>query len=147
MLCKVLHSGTAKGGTHPRDHLHGGEQARGFDHGPLPMHPVRFKRIQPGTVDRQTPGHEAYSTGSLDLLMMRPDPGTDLWADVPGGMVPPQHQDPFPLGGQRLAETGETGRRDVAHGSAVDNASQDLVGVRLPPPIAGEAWGAGSPVG
>lgn len=144
MWFKVRHRGTAKGGTHPRDHRPGGAQARGFDHGPLPMDPVRFKQIQPGTVARQPPGHEAYSPVSRALLLLRQDPGTDRWADVPGGMVPPQHQDPLPLGGQRLAEPGETGRRDVAHGSAVDNASPDLGGAVRRRSSPAKAVGAGA---
>jgi hypothetical protein len=77
----------------------------------------------------------------LDLLSRRTDPRADLPADVPGGIVPQQHQDPFPLDGQPLAEPGEQGSCDVTDGSAVDKPPQDLVGVESQQPIASQGVG------
>jgi hypothetical protein len=65
--------------------------------------------------------------------MMRTDPGTDLLTEMPGGMVPPPHQDPFPLSGQLLAEPGEGGSRDMAYWEAVYTSEQGLVGMGSKP--------------
>jgi hypothetical protein len=69
----------------------------------------------------------------LDGLILRPAPGADLPAEMPGGLVPPPHQDPCPLDDPPRAAPGEQGGRDVAQGAAVDQARQDLVGVAAAP--------------
>jgi hypothetical protein len=141
MLCKVLHRYTAKIFTDAGDDLHGGEQPGRLHDRPLAMDPMQFNGIQPGTFKGQAPDQEAYTAVALDLLMMGPDPGTDLPTDMPGGIVPQQHQDTLPLGGQPLTEPCEQGGRDVAHGSAIDKAQQNRVGVTSQPPIAGQGCG------
>ena len=69
MLFKVLHRYTAKILTDAGDDLRGSEQPGRLDDRPLPMDPMRFNGIQPGTFDRQAPGQEAYTAMALDLLM------------------------------------------------------------------------------
>jgi hypothetical protein len=51
-LCQVFCMFTAKVCTDPSHDLRGAEQAGRFDNGLLPMHPMRFNRIQPATFDR-----------------------------------------------------------------------------------------------
>jgi hypothetical protein len=129
-LFTVRHRRTAKGGTNPRENRRGGEAAGRFDNGTLAMSPARFDRIQPRTFDGQALRHKAHTAVSRDLPVMHPTPRPDLLAAMPGGLVPHAYEDPFPLGGEPLAEPGEQGRRDVTHGTAVDIPQQDRVGVR-----------------
>jgi hypothetical protein len=112
---------TAKVLINPSDDLRGGEQAGRFDNGPPPLHPVWFKRIQPRTFDRQAPGQQAYPAVSRGLLIMCTDPRADLLTDIPEGIVPQQHQDPFPLGGQPRSRVGHARKAIVTCGKASDN--------------------------
>jgi len=77
----------------------------------------------------------------------RTDPRADPQTDVPGGIVPQQHQDTLPLGGQPLAEPGEKGRRDMAHGPVVDKPEPDGVGIGPQQPIAGQGFRVGIVLG
>jgi hypothetical protein len=137
MLFKVLYRCRAKILTDAGDDLRGGEQPGRLDDRPLPMDSMRFNGIQPGTFDGQAPGQEAYTAVALDLLMMGPHPGMDLPTEVPGGIVPQQHQDTLPLDGQPLTERGKKGGRHMTHRSAIDKPEQDLVDIGSQPPVAG----------
>ena len=109
----------------------GGEQADRCHHRPRPMDPVWRKRIAPGALDRQPHDPQADVAVALDLRFVRPDPGADVPADGPGGMVPAPHQAPCPCGGHAVTDPGAPGGGDRAHGPAVDNAPPDRLGIRL----------------
>src|SRR3954462_6646621 len=70
-----------------------GEQAVGFDDAALAMDPGRLDGIEPRALDGQVAGDDADPIAALlDLSVVVADPGTDLLADVPGGVVPDQEQ-------------------------------------------------------
>ncbi len=129
------------------DDLRGGEQAGRFDHGPLAMHPVRFNRIQPRTLDRQPPGHKADAPVALNRQIVGSDPRAHRLAGVPGGIVPQQHQDAFLLGRQPLAEPGEKGGRDMTDRPSIDKPQLHFVLVGPQQPIAAQRFGFMIPLG
>jgi hypothetical protein len=147
MVCKMIDRCTADVLTDPGDDRCGREPAGRFHHRPLTMHPVRCNGMQPGPFEREAPAQEASTAVWLDRILRRPDPRADLPAAVPGGLIPSPPQDACPLSGQRLAEPGQQGGGDLAHGSAVDTPPEDFVGVDSPQPIAGPGCGGRLPCG
>ena len=76
--------GTAKVGTDPLRQLASGQQAIEFDYVTLGMHPFGFNRVEPGALGRQQKGQDPdVFARLLDLLIVRPDPGTHRLALVP----------------------------------------------------------------
>jgi hypothetical protein len=127
--------------------LCGGQQAVGLHDRPLAMDPMRFKGIQPRTFDRQATDQEADASVPLRLPIVGTNPHTDRPANVPGGLVPQQHQDLFPRGGQPLAEPGEKGGRHMADWTSVDTPQQQGVAVGPQQPIAAQGFGLRVPPG
>src|SRR5215208_7951443 len=78
----------------PPFELVGAELALGLDHGPLAMRPFGLDRVQPRTPAWQAADQEAAAAVALGLLVVAPDPGADLPADVPSSIVPDQGQNP-----------------------------------------------------
>src|SRR3954453_11314393 len=77
----------------PLRQLCAGELALRLDHGALAVRPARLDRVQPRALARQAADQEtAPGAGGLDPAVVLPDPRADLAADVPGGVVPDQHQ-------------------------------------------------------
>src|SRR6266849_10629510 len=72
-----------------------GEQAISFHHPTLAMQPFGFNWVEPGAFDgqiaRQYP-HSVTSSFIFDLVVVLPDPLTDLFADMPGSIIPHQHE-------------------------------------------------------
>ena len=83
----------------------------------------------------------------LDLQIVGSEPRTHLPADVPGGIVPQQHQDAFLLGRQPLAKPGAKGGRNMAHRPSIDTPQQHRVVVSPQQPIAGQGFGRTIPLG
>src|SRR3954469_6791897 len=83
----------------PLPKLLAGELAVRLDHGPFAVHPPGLDRVQPRAPARQAADQEtAAAAGGLDPTVVGHDPGADLAADVPGGVVPDQGQAPGTLG-------------------------------------------------
>src|SRR3954447_13143385 len=99
LLCERRQERAAIVVAQPLRQLRAGELALRLDHGALAVRPARLDRIQPRALARQAADQEAApGAGGLDLPVVDPGPGADLAADVPGGVVPDQHQDPDALG-------------------------------------------------
>src|SRR5712691_9078024 len=113
-------------GAHTIRHLLGAEQARGFDHGALGMHPLGLNRVEPGTLDRQVAGQNADAMALLlDLPIVRPDPGAYRFTDVPGGVVPDQRPHGYAQRLQFGAAPVQELSRDRADGPASNEAQPD----------------------
>src|SRR4051794_23456207 len=99
----------------PLPKLLAGELARRLGHGPLAVRPAGLDRVQPRTLARQPADEEtAPGAGGLDPPVVTLDPRADLAADVPGGVVPHQREDPYALGGELLGHP-RRGRRRSRH--------------------------------
>ena len=76
--------------------------------------------------------------GPLDLAIVPPDPVPHLAADVPGGVVPDQRQDPDALGRELFGGPGKEGAGHRADRSPVDEAQQHPLACRQPQAVAGQ---------
>lgn len=147
MLLKRGHRFRLKVVTDTTDDLRRGQRTGRFDNGPLAMNPVRFNGVQPRAFHGQAAGEETHTALPLDALVVRPHPGADLTADVPGGVVPDHHEHPLPCGGHPLHEPGEKVGRDMADWTSLDNAEQEVVTATTQQPIAAQGFGVKVPFG
>src|SRR5918911_1864712 len=84
---------TVEGGADALDELGGRQQAGWLNDAALAMHPLGLDGVQPRALDRQVARDDPDAgAGQLDLAVVAADPGPDLTADVPGGVVPDQQQ-------------------------------------------------------
>src|SRR3989304_385624 len=82
--------------TYPLDQLPSRKQAVGLYGLTLPMDPARLYPIEPRTLLGKQTGDNAYAlTSCLDPAIVSADPSTHLCADVPGRIVPHEHQNPL----------------------------------------------------
>src|SRR5262245_15186505 len=83
--------GAAKVGADAVRGLVSAEQTARLNDSSLARDPLRFDRIEPGTLDRQVAGEDADPVSLvLALLVVSPYPGPNSLADMPGGIVPDQ---------------------------------------------------------
>src|SRR3954466_2784667 len=123
----------------PAPKLGGGELTVRLDHGPLAVHPLGLDPVQPRALARQTPDQEpAAAAGGLDPPVVGPDPGADRAADVPGGVVPDQGQDPDAVGRHPLGPPGEEGAGEGADRPPRHEAQQHPLALGQPEAVAGE---------
>ena len=86
------------------------EQPVRFHDGPFAMHPFGLDGVQPGAFTRQAARQDADPLpGLLDVVIVLPQPGTHLVADVPRRVVPDQQHGGEPLRRQPRAAPGEKG--------------------------------------
>src|SRR5262250_2835371 len=111
-------------------HLLRTEQAVWFDNCPFPMHPLKLNGIEPRAFTRQTARQDAYAPpGLLDVMIVMPQPGPHLAADMPRRVVPDQQYDGKPLRRQPLAAPGEKGGRLGTDRAACHKPQQHLFGL------------------
>jgi hypothetical protein len=94
----MLFVGTAIGIAYALGKFLGGEEAFSFHYPALAVQPSGFNRVEPGAfrreIARQYP-HFVTPSLVLDLVVVLFDPLTNLFADVPGGVVPHHHKYPL----------------------------------------------------
>lgn len=84
---------TVKGGTHPLHRFLSRQSTVGFRDASLAMGPLGFNRIEPGAFDGQGANQQAHAlTGTLDELVMLPNPLAHRFADMPGSVIPDDDQ-------------------------------------------------------
>jgi hypothetical protein len=106
------------------------EQPVWFDNRPFPMHPFGLNGIQPGAFTRQSAGQDAYPLpGLLDVVIVLPQPGPHLVAEVPRRVVPDQQHRGEPLRRSRRAAPGEQGGGLGADRAACPTAQQHWFGL------------------
>ena len=76
--------------------------------------------------------------GSLDLTIVRPDPATRRAADVPGGIVPEEHQNPDAISRELLGGKSEKGAGDGTDRPPLDETEQHPCAGRQPEAVAGQ---------
>src|SRR3954452_4584289 len=144
LLCERLQELTSIMVAEPLLELATGELACRLDHRAFAVHPLGLDRVEPRALARQPADQEAAATaGLLDLAIVRPDPVPHLTADVPGGVVPDQHQDPTAAGREALGGPGEEGSGHRADRPPVDEAQQHPLVRGQPQAVAGEGLGVG----
>jgi hypothetical protein len=124
------------------------QEAVRFRDGPLPMHPFRFKRVEPWTVAGQQADDDTHADcAPFDLVIGRTHPVLHGVAAVPGRVGPDQQQSREALG----RELGRAPRQNIT-GDRTDGAPCDkpepplvrLLWLRTnQPPITGQGLGIG----
>jgi hypothetical protein len=128
----------AQGGMDAVGQFVAGQQAVGFSHLALAMHPFGLDGIKPGAFAGQLAAEEPHPVASrFDLLIVGADPGTHGATDVPGGVVPDQQERGRALRRQPVAAPGKERGGDGAERTVLDTAQQGLV-----PPLASGIPGA-----
>jgi hypothetical protein len=114
--------------TNALDQLLGREQAVGFNHGALAMHPLGFNGIEPRALCGQKQGQNAHAfTRGFDLLVVFTNPGAHDLTAMPGGIIPDQQPRAFSLGLQFGTAAGQKLRRDVTHRAPIDKPQGHLI--------------------
>src|SRR4029078_2982825 len=72
--------------------------------GALAVQPFRLDRVEPRRLDRQPPHPDLAPARPLAPAVVLPAPAADALADVPGGVVPDQHEHALTLGGEARAQ-------------------------------------------
>jgi hypothetical protein len=88
----------------PPSDLVGGQLPVRLDDGSFALQPLRFDGIEPRALHRQVADHQLAAALPLPRPVVRPDPPPHPLADVPGGVVPDQHEHPLALGGEPLTQ-------------------------------------------
>jgi hypothetical protein len=148
LLCEMVDHRTAKVITDTMFHFLSGEQRGRFYDGPFAMHPVRLNAIEPGTLGRQPAGNDAHSRmalplGCQDTLIVQPEPAAHFLTDMPGGVIPDEHQHALALRLQLLAEPLQKGRRHMADRPTIDKAQADGLALGFQHAIATQGFGIG----
>src|SRR5436309_5230244 len=140
--------GASKVSTNAFSQLLGGQQHVGFHNSFLRMYPLGLDRVEPGTFGRQKKGQNAHPLVLfLDLLVVLSDPGLNLLAVMPGGVIPDQEPVLLALLLQPGADPFQKLGRNGADRTAIDKTQRhqaaDRIGDRtlLPKhPIASEGF-------
>ena len=120
--------GTVEGGADALDQFGGWQQTSRFDDAPLAMHPLGLDGIQPRRLDRQIARDDPHPrAGQLDLAVVTADPGADLTADMPGGVVPDQQQGLFTERLKFTAAPGQVPRRERTDWAAIHKPEPGLL--------------------
>lgn len=126
----------------------GRQLGRRLDHCSLagPPSPLWLDRVEPRTLAWQEARNElhprfAYSTLGKYPLVVSAYPVHHLTADMPGSIVPDEHQHPLALRSHILTHPFQVRRSDMAYWTTVHEAQQHLVGVVTQQPIATQRLG------
>ena len=94
----------------------------------LAMVPIDFDRIEPGALDRQATGQEAYPLAAmLHGIVVLVYPGAHGAAQVPGGVVPDHDPNPCAAGRQPRTTPVEEVDGDGTYRAAIDKAQPDFI--------------------
>src|SRR4051812_48818850 len=101
-----------------------GQNAVGFGYRALAMYPLRLDVVQPGALGRQEAGDNlnaflAFSSTGKHLLIVLPYPVAHFPTDMPGGIVPDEHQHSLVFLSQPLAHPLQVGGAHMAHRSPI----------------------------
>lgn len=97
MLCQQFSLLTTKGVTDPLPEFLSSQEPSRFDNGAFPMDPLRLNAVEPRTLDRQPAWNDAHAmfAGASFLqhgLIMLMEPRFDVFAHMPGSVIPNQHE-------------------------------------------------------
>src|SRR5207302_1570677 len=126
----------------------GGQLTIRLGYGTLAMHPLRLDVVEPGTFGRQEAGDNlnalfTLSPSSKHTAVVLSQPIAYFTADMPGGVVPDEHQHPLALSSQTLTHPFQVGNSHMANRSPINEAQPHLLGVVPEQSIAAQRLGIG----
>lgn len=128
----MIFIGAPKVSTNSLSKLMSGKQSISFDHVALAVDPFGLNRVQPGTFRREKERQDAHAFALLlDLLVVLPNPGANLFTVMPGSIIPDQEPDGFALLSQLLAAPIEKLGGDVTHGASGNKTQRHLFAHRM----------------
>src|SRR5262245_44881605 len=89
---------------HPSPQFLGGKLARRLDDRPLAVHPLRPERVHPRRPHPPAAHPDLAAPFPLDPPVVRPEPPPPALADVPGGVIPDEHEPAPALGPEPRAQ-------------------------------------------
>src|SRR5919106_3565707 len=119
----------------------GAQQTVGFDHPTLAVYPLGLYGVKPRALFGQQAAddpHPGFATALFDLPVMRGDPLSNLFGDVPGGVVPDQHPNLLARRLELLAAPPKEAGGYRAHGTTVHEAHPHLLELGHIKPVAGD---------
>ncbi len=117
-----------------------GQDSVRFGYRSLAMYPLGLDVVQPGALGRQKARDDLHALLAVSpigkhSLIVLPYPVAHLSADVPGGIVPDEHQHSLAFLSQPLAHPLQVGGAHMAHRSSINEAQKHLTGVFPQQPI------------
>src|SRR5918994_4359618 len=110
----------------------------------LAMDPLGLHRVEPRTLLGQKAAYDPHSRAAVfDLTVVRGNPPSYLFGDVPGSVVPDQHPYPLACRLELLSAPRKEAGSYPAHGAAIYKAHPHLLELRHIEPVAGDGFGIG----
>jgi hypothetical protein len=120
------------------------EQSVGLDHLAFAMNPLGLHRVEPRALLGQKAANDPHSKAAVfDFPVVRGDPLSDLFGDVPRSVVPDQHPNPLASRLKLLAAPQEKASRNAAYRTAIHKAQPHLLELRHEQPVAGDGLRVG----
>ncbi len=122
------------------------QDAVSFGYCTLAMHPLRLDVVQPGAFGRQKARDDlhagfSFSPATKHLAVVLPYPITHFPADVPGGIIPDEHQHSLAFFGQAFTYPLQVSYAHMAHRSSINEAQQHLTSVFPKQPVTAQRLG------
>src|SRR5215211_4498434 len=115
------------------------EQPLGLYNLALAMNPVGLHRVEPRTLLGQKAAYDPHSRAAVfDLTVVRGNPPSYLFGDVPGSVLPDQNPYPLACRLELLAAPRKEAGSYPAHGAAIHKAQPHLLELRHIKPVAGD---------
>src|SRR5262245_11041719 len=109
---------------HPLPDLFGGQLPRRLGDCALTVQPLRLDRVEPRRLDRQVAHPDLAPALPLHPPVVRPEPAPDPLTEVPGGVVPDQHEHLLALGRESVTQPAQEVLGHLADRPALDEAQQ-----------------------
>src|SRR5919107_868544 len=141
---------TSEGRADPICQLVSAQRTVGFDHPTLAVNPLGLYGVEPWALFGQQAAddpHPGFATALFDLPVMSGHPLSNLFGDVPGGVVPDQHPNLLARRLELLAAPPKEPRGYRAHGTTVHEAHPHLLKLGHIKPVAGDGLGIGVVLG
>jgi hypothetical protein len=130
---------TVKDPTDPICQLLSRQQPIGLHNLALAMNPLGLHRVEPGALLGQKAAYDPHSFATVfDSSVMRGDPPSDLFGDVPGSVVPDQYPNLLARRLKLLAASRKKADSYPAHGAAIHEPQPHLLQSWHIEPVAGD---------
>src|SRR5215212_6614099 len=130
---------TIEGSADSLAQLVSGEQPLGLYDLALAMDPLGLHRVEPRALLGQKAAYDPHSlAAAFDSSVVRSDPLSDLFGDVPGGVVPDQHPNLLAPRSKLSAAPRKKAGGHTANGPPIPEAHPHLLELRHIEPVAGD---------
>jgi hypothetical protein len=124
------------------------EQPVGLYNLALAVNPLGLHRVEPRALLGQQAAYDPHSGATaFDFPVVRGDPLSDLFRDVPGSVVPDQYPNPLARRLKPLATPREKAGRYAAYRTTIHEAQPHLLELRHEQPVAGDGLRVGIVLG